>query len=474
MKNKLQTFTRFAQSLLPHETAYLCSIQQFQDAEKVGILQKIHANCANHQHFEPFDEGIDKRKYAALKTWIEEQLAKISVDAQYEWIMHLQQRIMTDAIAPEEEKTLLRALRDYPAQKTFYFVKFFELVQDYRQYLLIRMRYEEHRQTDIFYKTYRTQYEYCRAVNDKMHDATLDIVQQYAKGEAESMVWEEWLTERFYDEQLDGLSRYNALVRLTFIYNNYRRFDKLLSKYNYIDTLFNQGVFYSKRLLVNYYGNRLLLHTRFNELDKAEYYGFMSIRAKNSDYLHYVNNLCSVLLRSGKNEAALRLMRAAHPELKQTQSFHNRVGFMAFYAKALNVNNLHRNAENYVEAFLRVFQKEIFEHRWHLFFTTYIESLLGQRKYDKLLQVVHRLRLLDREKQYCRKGGYLPSIGLYHALAAFKTDKTTFQTLKTTIADIRQQPDRKQHAESILHNLATHLTERERAEAIGIRGHREG
>ncbi len=476
MRNKLQKFSEFANSLLPHETGYLLGIQQFQDNKKLEILHQINDNCHNIHQFKPFDESVDKRKYSNLKSWIEERLAEIDVDAQYEWIIKIHQRIMIDAIAPEEEKELLKIIKDFSpdplsaAQShnmSFYFVKFYQLVQDYRQFLSIRMRYAEHRQADIFIKTYHKKYEHSLKTAEKMHDATLDIVQQYTEAGNKSDVWEEWLTNCFYDESLDGLNRYYALVRLTFIYNNYRKFEKLRDKYNYIDELFKKGIFYSKRLLVNYYGNRLLLHTRFKEFDKAVYYGYLSTRVKNSDYLHYVNNLCAVLLRGKKNDAALKLMRQALPETKRTQSFHNKVGFIAFYTKSLNVSGLCRNAENYVESFLRVYKNEVFEHRWHIFFTAYLESLLGQNKFIKLLQTVRRYKLLEKEKQYRKNPAYLPTIFLYNALADFKEENMTWKDFHKILLQEKEnfatQPDRQSQMTEIIQSISRHLSDSERA-----------
>ncbi|MBL7818964.1 MAG: hypothetical protein JNL70_28445 [Saprospiraceae bacterium] len=468
MRNKLQKFTDFANGLLPHETEYLLSVQQFQDKKKLDILEQIDFNCKNIHLFKPFDEEVDKRKYSNLKTWIEEHLAEIDVDAQYDWIARTNQSIMTDSITPEEEKNLLKTIKDYPLSTAFYFIKFYELVKDYRQFLLIRMRYAEHRQADNFLKDNKERYDYCSAVSEKMHEATLDIVHQYSQHDVEPPHdWESWLTNCFYDEKLDGLNRYLALVRLTFLYNNYRKFEKLLVNYDAIDALFRKGIYYSKRLLVNYYGNRLLLHTRFNEFDKAEYYGYLSTRVKNNDYLHYINNLCSILLRGRKNEAALKLMRQAHPEMKRTQSFHNKIGFMGFYTKALNVNGLCRNGESYVESFLRVYKNEVFEHRWHLFFTAYLESLLGQKKYVKLLQIVKRFKLLDRERQYRKNAAYLPTVLLYNALAEFKDEKITFKDLnkvfqqeKTAFAD---RKDRQQQFLDVAKTIGEHLTDGERS-----------
>jgi len=70
--------------------------------------------------------------------------------------------------------------------------------------------------------------------------------------------------------------------------------------YQQLDNLFKTPLFYSKRLLANYYANRAMMHSKLNELTQAEKYGYLSIRNKNSDYLFYLINLCGVLLKQGK------------------------------------------------------------------------------------------------------------------------------------------------------------------------------
>ena len=419
MRSKLQKFTSFANSLLPHETAYLLSIQQFEDDIKLGILELMDKNCRQIRHFTPYDPTIDKRKYSNLKNWIINKLEQIDVDHQFEWMIRMEQQIMTDAIGPKEEKVLIRRIRHYE-KPGYYFTKFYELVELYRHFLLIRMRYDQHSITDAFLKKFKGRYKECKEVFEKMHEATLDIVNQYSQKSAHSIHWEEWLSEVFYDEKLDGLNRYLALVRLTFIHFNYRDFEKLLPKFDFIDQLFSQGIYYSRRLLLNYYANRLMLHTKFNEYQQAEYFGYLSIRDKNSDYLMYVNNLSAVLLREHKYEQALELMRGAYPEMKTTTSFHSRIGFIAFYLKCLNANVQYKNAENYAESFLQAYRKEVFEYRWHIFFSSYLEALLKQEKYSKLLKVSRKYQLLEREKEYQSNANYLPTIIWYNAIARYK------------------------------------------------------
>ncbi|NUN99891.1 MAG: hypothetical protein HUU01_04670 [Saprospiraceae bacterium] len=462
MRSKLQKFTEFANTLLPHETAYLLTVQQFDDKAKLSILQRMHENCSRVNAFTPYDETVDKRKYSNLKTWISERLIAIDVDQQFEWMSDMERQIMTDAIQPEEEKRLLKTIPNFP-RYSFFFTKFYELVESYRHYLLIRMRYADHQLANEFLKTHRDNYLQSKAISEKIHEATMDIVDQYSHSSSESIQWEQWLTEVFYNEALDGLNRYLALVRLTFVYYNYRRLEPVLEKYDYLDGLFLQGIYYSKRLLINYYNNRLLLHSKFQEWDKAEYYGYLSIRTKNSDYLHYVNNLAAVLMREKKYKEALLVMKDAYTEAKETKSFHSKIGFVAFYIKCLNHNRQYRSAENYGESFLSVYRREIFEYRWHLFFSAYLDALLQQNKYDKLLKTVKKYQLLYHDRQYEKKATYLPTIRWYHAIAEYKESLLSFSELTAKllqpIAPDVSEPDRLPQLLELLREVSSHIPE---------------
>jgi hypothetical protein len=394
-------------------------IQQFHDKIRLKILEDIHQNCVEIDQFKPYDVTIDKRKYSHLKNWIVQRLEEIDVDMHYSWMSEMDRKIMTDSITPDEEKKLLREIKNYQ-HPIFFFTKFYELNLNYRHFLLIRMRYADHEMVEQFLNDHAPFYRQAKEIEEKIHAATHDIIDQYAQGATESKQWDEYLTNIFYDDKIDGLNRFMALVRLIFIGFNYRRFDVLVEKFDYLDQLFSKGQFYSKRLLLNYYSNRVMLHTKFQEWEKAAYYGHLSIREKNYDYLHYVNTLAAVLLRLQRNEEALMVMKTAYPDMKKTQSFHNRIGFVSFFIKCLNGNDQYRNAENFAESFLRAYKKEIFEHRWHLFFSVYLETLLNQKKYKKLIRVVRQHKLLNKEKAYQKRANYLPTILWYYDIGKFK------------------------------------------------------
>lgn len=448
MRSKLQKFTDFAGTLFPQETAYLLSVQQFEDAAKLGILRRMHHNSRHRRRFIPYDTSLDKRKYSNLKQWVQERLQAADVDAHFDWLSAMERQLNRDVISPEEERQLMRAIREFRAPG-FYFTKFFELARTYRHYLLIRMRYRHHAQVEAFLQQWQPAHDRSAATNERLHQATLDIVRQYSQGQTQSMQWEDWLTDVFYDEQMDGLNRYMALVRLIFICFNYRKFEKLRDKFDYIDGLFTSGKYYSRRLLVNYYGNRLLLHTKFREYDKAEYYGYLSIRDRNSDYIMYVNNLGAVLLRQKKYEEALALMRAAYPEMKATANMHNRIGFVAFYLKCLNANGQYDQAERYAETFLRAYKEEVFAYRWHIFFSAFLEALLKLKKYGKLIGQVRKHSLLQREKAYRSNANYLPTIPWYDAIAKYKEGELDpehlYHLMSNSIDHLQDGLDGKRH-----------------------------
>ena len=252
-----------------------------------------------------------------------------------------------------------------------------------------------------------------------MHQATLDITSQYTKHATESRHWEAWLLATFHDETLDGLNRYFAVVRLTFLYFNYSEFDKLKAVYEALDGLLRQGMFYSRRILFNYYANSVLLHSKFDVLQQAEEFGYLSIKQKNADHLHYLNNYSAILLRQGKIHEALALMKQSLSSSRHTNNLRDKIGFMAFYVKCLNMNGQPANGEKTANSFLRDHSKEILAHRWHIFFMAYFQALVLQEKYDKLLRACYKFHLLAKEAEYRARPNYVPTLQWYYHVSQY-------------------------------------------------------
>ncbi len=418
MRSKLTTFSDFANSLYPHETEYLLSVQQFSKSNNLKILNLVNYNSKNPLNRLPYDSGIDKRSYSYIKNWISETLAKADVDQFYDWLLSIERSVMTDSITPEQEAALMdQASQTSPSR--YYFIRFYQVMQHYRDYLMVRSRIRFYTQVTDYLELNHQRYVEVISLNNEMNTAAEQIVRQMASSDQEFQHWESLLLNIYYNADLDGYTRYRAAVRLTILYYTSREFDRLQSLYDHLDQQFKTEVFYSKRILANYYHNRAMMHSKIKELDMAEKYGFLSIRQKNSDYLFYLVSLCGILLNKDKSEKALRMMTNAMPELKKTNSFHSKIGFAAFYIKTLSANNQIDKAVSYGTTFFDAYKKEIFEYRWHLFFSSYLLALLRAEKYSKVLSLSRRYKLVMREKQQRNKAMYLPTILWYTTLSEF-------------------------------------------------------
>ena len=456
MKIKLKKFGDFASDILPHEAQYLMDIQRFDDKVKLGILDTILHNC-NHSNMQrSFDPDIDKRKYSNLKNWIVNQLEKNNVDKHFEWINEMDRKVMTDSIDPEDERELLKAIQESkPAD--YYFVKFFELILNLRQYLLIRLRYNEHKIANDFILDNQHFYEKSIRTSNKMHEVSVDIINQYSLNNTESKQWEQWLLDVFYDDSLDGRNRYFAVVRLTFMYFNYREYDKLKDLYEDLDKMLKKGMFYARRILFNYYANSVLIHSKYDVLQRAEEFGYLSIKQKNADHLKYLNNYSAILLRQGKIDQALSLMKQALPEMRNTDNFHNKIGFAAFYIKCLNLNGQPDDAARFGESFLRTFRQEVIMQRWHVFFVAYLQSLIMQEKYEELLKIVKRNKLLDKDRTFQSSAIYLPTIIWYESLAGYMENRISQDKLISNMVTSAQEHMGNPHKSALIEQLMDEL-----------------
>lgn len=456
MKTKLKKFTAFAAEILPHEADYLTSIQQFEDAEKEEILKRVSANAHGQQNKMPFNTKIDKRKYSSLMDWIQKRLDSIDVDSYFEWVNDMDRKVITDAISHEEEKVLLKRIKNYE-HPVHNFMKFYELVQNYRHYLLIRLRHKDYQEVNDFIEKYKTDYDYSKEVNQKLHQATVDIIEQFNLKKGDSKQWEDWLLSLFKNENLDGFNRYMAVVRLTFLYFNSREFEKLKEVYDRLDELLARGIFYTRRILYNYYANRLMLHSKFDVLQQAEEYGYLSIRQKNADHVQYLSNFSSILIRRGKIEEALNLLKESFSEVQKSSNFYHKIGFISFYIKCLNLNNQPQRGEMLADSFLRIYKDEILKERWYSFFTAYIQGLIKQEKYDKILQVFRRYNLIAKDEEDSNKSIYLPTIRWYYEIALLKVGRLEAKELVESIVDFSQEHVANPHKSFILNQVLSEL-----------------
>ena len=432
MRNKLETFTDFANSLYPHEADFLIARQQFLKTENLKILNQVHYNSNNPLNLIPYNTSVNKRTYSYLKSWMNDLLQKSDVDLFYDWMIKIERAVMNDSIAHSDEEDLLQMLSAISSTH-YYFIRFYQVLEHYHDYLMVRNRVRSYTRISDYLIEYKDSYIRSIELNKDLKSAAELVVSRRADSETEFERLESLFHKIYYDDTLDGYSRYRAVVRLTLLYYSNREFDKLRMVYDDLDGAFKGDLFYSKRILSNYYANRAMMHSKLNELELAEKYGYLSIRQKNSDYLFYLVNLCAILLKRSKEKDALTLMNQAIPELKKTSSFYNKIGFVAFYVKTLLSNNQVEKAVSYATTYFDAYKKEIFEHRWHLFLSSYIQALLRLEKYSKINNLSRRYKLVAKEKEYMGKAVYLPVILWYSAVSEYIEGEISLAKLKDII-----------------------------------------
>lgn len=422
MKIKLKKFTELSKSILPHEAQYLALISNFQDIEKQQIFSQVVKNAVSESIFISFDDNIDKRKFNYIKNWMEKKLTFIDVDLTTEWIMLYKKKILTDTISSLEEAHFLQYIQGYK-QPDYNFQNLYELAREYRAYLLIRMRYNDHQIIANFLELFLSHFTKAKKIQDKLYQATTEITNQYTLKNNETKYWEKWLNKVFITTTIDGRNRYQAFVLLAFMFTNYNDNQKLKQLFDQIDVFFSRGEMYSRRLLSNYYANRVLLHSKENELTKAEYYGFLSIRQNNDDTLMYVNNLVAILIKNNKPQKALELLENFRALSELTHNYHQKISYTSYHIRLLTDFNQLLQAENIARHFLRKNEEAILKHRWHLFFTSYFNVLITKEKYEEVLQLFQKHKLEERENDRRKRSNYVPTISWSVSLSKYMEGK---------------------------------------------------
>lgn len=463
MKVKLKKFIEFSSSILPNEAKYLASVDhKIKDHEKQRIILAVINNAIPENKYIDFNIEIDKRKYTYIKSWIEDKLSAIDVDKTILWLLDLRKNILTDSVSYQQEVEFLNYLSHY--QKIdFYFQNLYDLAQEYQSYLLIRMRYKDHEVVANFLNSYKEHYLRAKKIHDKLYKATGEITSQYTLNDNETIYWEKWLKKIFNTQAIDGKNRYQAFVLLAFMYTNYNENTKLKNLFDTIDHYLSQGELYSRRLLSNYYASCVLMHSKEGDLETAEYYGFLSIRQRNDDTLMYLNNLVAITLKREKYQLAHQLLEDYVDLFESTHNDHQRNSYVSYRIRVLTEQSAFYQAESLAKNYLRKNKKQVLKHRWHHFFTSYINVLIVQEKYLEVLKVAKKYGLKQREKERKLKSNYVPNISWSISLSRYMEGEISSERLlkeiQTPIENLKLVNNQKQLMIQVIDKLSQNLPE---------------
>lgn len=440
MKEKLKKFKNYSDSLLPFESGYLLGLLNTKDEEKESIMKLIHDNSSAIIPESLFDISIDKRKYSSLMKWMQEQLSRIDVDQQFQWISEVHESILLDRISIKHESLISKSIKSFHSND-YYFMSFYEMLLDYRHYLLIRMRYADHSRIDNYLNKYKFDYQRSKLVNDQMHQATVDILGKNNELSSSGIQWEKWMLECLESETLDGLNRYMALVRLNFVYLRYNMMDKLGNLLDKATAIFEKPKYYSRRLLLNYYDNLVVFFDKKNDHERARYYGYLSIRDINQDSIIYINNLVNVLIKMKRYEEALSLIDSINFKIKTSRNFHSVIGFVSNHVRVLTKLGRLKEAVTKARVFLNAFDKLILKYRWYRFFSAYLGALLSYEKYSEVIKLCDRYQLLEKEANFSSELRAGRIIAIYYFLSQINKSTIAPETFKIRIRPLISDND---------------------------------
>jgi len=424
---KLKKFQNFADSLLPHEVLLLDSIKQFQDQERADIFDMLYHNVISGKPLKNYDENIDKRKYSHLMNWMQTRLDGFCTDNFYERLNYFDIRIKTDTISSDEEKELLHLIKQYQPHH-FHFIRFYEVVKNYLMFLLVRVRLNDYELIHTFVHDYHDDYARCKEVSNRMTQATVDIVNDYHNLmiSQNSIKWISWLRRLWMDGGLDGYNRYQTLILLSYVALLKNDFlEEVLGYYKDLEPQLEDGSYYSKKLLLNYYGNKQLILMKLQQYDLALYYGKLSVSEQGNDYIMYLNNYSFNLLKLGRAKEALNLLIEARPFARQMSNKYNRTLFISSLMKCYNDNGQYQNSKQYAENRLDMYEKDILEHNWNKFFRTYVETLVHLGEFNRAKKTIRRYGLIERESQFLKNYVSFPYFKWFLSLANHKEGNIT-------------------------------------------------
>lgn len=450
-KKKLKKFTEFCETLLPHETAYLLDTFTSQDEERQQIMTTVFNASVQIDKKVEFDDSIDKRKYSKTLHWIRKQLQSIDVDKKLVWISNTLQAILLDQVTQSLEKQIINELK-HASSSDFNFRLFYQVLLEYRHYLLIRMRYHTHEKVNNFIREHESAFERSKLIYDQLHQATSDIIGTGDARKTEAIQWSRWLLNNFKDERLDGFTRYMSAIRYIFICVRYNSLQELESILMQLNDFFKNGNNYSKRLLVNFYDNMLVLYDRKKDYQNARYYGYLSIKYDHPDSIIYRNNLVNVLIKTQSFEEGLQVIEAADFKMNKTKNFHSSIGFIANYIRCLQKSNRINEAVNKGNVFLNAYKKIILTYRWHRFFSAFHGALLSDKQYREIIKNTEKFKLHIKEKENFNQKNSKLILTIYYLIAKVSIDEISKQQFLQELNAMHQKEEMNQYDKE-LHDI---------------------
>ncbi len=399
---RLKKFTDYADGLFPSEIAYIKAHNAYEDQKLIDILDIASDRVAMEKEQRDFDTEIDPRKYSKLIKSIDKKLEEIDVDKYFEWISRVDHMITIDSIPAEEQARILKEMQLFEPG-WFHMESFYGLLQNYEGYLLRRFRESDYDLVKAFNRKHFATFSAQRKMDSRVAEITEQIVFRDGRVASKEL---HWLLQVFRDQEISKKIRYHALLAFMMYYINRKETDALIEPMQELEGAIFNGEFYSRRILANFYANKLIVLRWQRSYEAAAYCGLQSIKYKTEDYLYYLNNYVSVLFHLSRTDEALTKMQEMFVDYKSSRDLGRKIVFITNYCRCLNLENRYAKSASLARSFLDEQGKRILKRGWHYFFRTYFFALLKCDETERIVRLSRKYKLTDREV----KEGFDPHI----------------------------------------------------------------
>lgn len=428
---KLKRFTQYIDTLFPSEIGYVRQNNAYEDQELNGILDLSIRRISHNDGAASFDPSIDPRKYSKLIKNIDKKLGEIDIDRYFEWISEVNHLITMDSIPPEEQTKILREMQLFEPG-WFHMESFYRLIQNYEGYLLRRFRESDYDLVKAFNRRYLDTYNAYKKMEAEVAVITEQIVFQNSRLDSTKL---DWLLEVFRDPEVSKKIRYHALLAFMMHHINRKETDVLVKPMQELEDAIFDGEFYSRRILANFYANKLIVLRWQRSYEAAAYCGLQSIKHKTEDYLYYLNNYVSVLFHLSRTDEALTKMQEMFVDYKSSRDLGRKIVFITNYCRCLNLENRYVKSASLARSFLDEQGKRILKRGWHYFFRTYFFALLKCDETERIVRLERKYKLTDREA----KESFDPHIRTLVLAAEYREIKVSQRDFFASI-DALQEP----------------------------------
>ena len=183
----------------------------------------------------------------------------------------------------------------------------------------------------------------------------------------------------------------------------------------------------------------------------------------NNILANHINDVDCKVITASTEEKAFSLLEKHKDLYKQTHNYHQKIGYCSYQIRVLSELQKNSLAEATAKTFLRKYKNEVLKHRWHHFFTSYISTLIAQEKYEAVLKLSAKFKLIEKEEERQKQNNYVPNVSWSISLSRYMEGNINsarlLDEIKAPLQGVQPTTNQKQLMIKVIDKLSKNLPE---------------